>query len=107
MGKTIVIPDNRTGFSMKIEGKQLIRPDLHIIAADLGITTKDILFKNKILTIYNTSQACQEIIDDNALVSFVAMAIELPAESISELTAVKAEPKVLEMDDMLDDEDDD
>ncbi|MFT5659494.1 MAG: hypothetical protein ACI9TV_000110 [Sulfurimonas sp.] len=106
MGKTITIPDPRTGFSMKIDGIQLTRPDLHEIAADLGIATKDILFKNTILTVYNTSKASQEIIDDNALVTFVAMALDIPAESISELTAVKAKPKTIEMDDM-DEEDED
>ena len=107
MGKTITIPDNRTGFSMKIDGVQLTRPDLHGIAADLSIATKDILFKNAILTIYNTSQACQEIIDDNALATFVAMAIDISPESISEMTAVKAKPKTIEMDDFDEDEDED
>ena len=107
MGKTITIPDNRTGFSMKVEGKKLIRPDLHNVASDLGIATKDVLDKNGILTIYNTSEACQEIIDDNALVTFVAMALEISTESISELTAVKAKPKILEMDDFDEDEDED
>lgn len=107
MGKTIVIPDPREGFSMNIQGKQLIRPDLHEIAADLGISNKDVLYSNGVLTIYNTSQACQEIVDDNALITFVAMALDLPADNISDLTAVKAKPKTLEMDDMLDDEDDD
>lgn len=107
MGKTITIPDNRTGFSMKVEGKKLIRPDLHIIASELGIMPKDVLDVNGILTIYNTSQACQEIIDDNALVAFVAMALEVSPDSISELTAVKAKPKVMEMDDFDEDEDED
>ena len=107
MPKTIVIPDPRTGFSMKVDGLQLTRPDLHLIAADLGINTKDVLFSNGILTIYNTSKECQEIVDDNALESFVAMTLEISPESISELTAVKAKPKTIEMDDMLDDEDED
>ncbi|MDA7818449.1 hypothetical protein N9A28_09695 [Sulfurimonas sp.] len=106
MPKTIVIPDNRTGFSMKIKDVQLTRPDLHIIAADLGINNKDVLVENGVLTVYNTSEASQEVIDDNALVSFVAMTLEISPESISELTAVKAKPKVLEMDDMLDDDED-
>lgn len=107
MGKTIVIPDERTGFSMKIDGVQLNRPDLHVLAADLGIKTKDVLVTNGILTIYNTSKVCQEIIDDNALVTFVAMTLDISTESISELTAVKAKPKTIEMDDMLDENDED
>lgn len=98
MGKTITIPDNRTGFSMKIEGVQLTRPDLHGIAADLSIATKDVLFKNGTLTVYNTSEACQEIINDNALATFVAMAVDISPDSVSEMRAVKAEPKVIEMD---------
>ncbi len=106
MGKTITIPDNRIGFSMKVTGVQLTRPDLHGIASDLGITTKDVLFKNGILTVYNTSDECQAIIDDNALATFVAMAIDISPESISEMTAVKAKPKVLEMDDFDEDDED-
>ena len=103
----MIIPDNRTGFSMKLEGISLVRPDLYVIAAELGIATKDILFENKILTIYNTSQICQEIIDDGALASFIAMTIEIPVENISEMKAVKAKPKVLDMEDMFDDDEDD
>lgn len=107
MGKTITIPDNRTGFSMKVKGKKLIRPDLHNVASDLGIMPKDVLDVNGVLTIYNTSKECQEIIDDNALVTFVAMALEISTESISEMTAVKAKPKTMEMDDMFDEDEDD
>lgn len=107
MGKTIVIPDPREGFSMKIKAKQLIRPDLHEIAADLSISAKDVLFSNGVLTIYNTSQACQEIIDDNALVTFIAMAIDIPTGDISDITPVKAKPKIMEMDDMLDEDEED
>ncbi len=106
MGKTITIPDNRTGFSMKVDGIQLTRPDLHGIAADLSIATKDVLFQNGVLTVYNTSEACQEIVDDNALITFVAMAIDISSESISEMTAVKAKPKTIEMD-MLDEDEED
>lgn len=107
MAKTITIPDNRTGFSMKIDGIQLTRPDLYHIAAELGIATKDILFSNGVLTVYNTSNVCQEIIDDNALGAFVAMAIDISSESISQMTAVKAKPKILEMDDIEEDEEED
>lgn len=107
MGKTIVIPDPRTGFSMKIDGVHLNRPDLHHIAAELSITTKDVLFENGILTVYNTSQECQEIVDGNALITFVAMALDITAESISELTPVKAKPKIMEMDDLSDEDDED
>lgn len=107
MSNIIVIPDNREGFSMRIEGVQLNRPDLHEIAAELCIATKDVLINNGILTVYNTSQTCQEIIDDNALASFIAMTIGVSAENISEMTPVKAKPKILERDSFDDDEDDD
>ena len=103
-----VIPDNRVGFSMKVDGVRLTRPDLHILAAELGIQTKDVLVENGILTVYNTSDECQEIVDDNALVSFVAMTLSIPLEDISELTAVKAKPKVIEKASYeLEDEDED
>jgi len=105
--KTIVIPDTRTGFSMKVDGVKLNLPDLHEIAADLGISTKDVLFNNGILTIYNTSNECQSIVDSNALTSFVAMAINISKEDISEITPVKAKPKTIEMDDMLDEDEED
>ncbi|MDF1876822.1 hypothetical protein JHD47_03215 [Sulfurimonas sp. SAG-AH-194-L11] len=103
----MIIPDNRTGFSMKVEGISLIRPDLYVIAAELGIQNKDVLYENKILTIYNTSKVCQEIIDDNALATFVAMALSISPDDISEMTAVKAKPKVIEMEGMFDDDEDD
>ncbi len=95
----------RKGFSMKVSGVHLTRPDLHNIAAELGIGTRDILIKDGILTIYNTSKTCQEIIDDNALISFISMAINIPAEDISELKEVVEEPVKLEFD--FDDEDED
>lgn len=96
----------RTGFSMKISGVQLKRPELHNIAAELGIATRDVLMNEDILTLYNTSPACQEIIDDNALTSFIAMALEISSEQISDITAVVEEPKKIEFD-FDDDEDDD
>ncbi len=98
----------RKGYSMKVSGVHLNRPDLHNIAAELGIGTRDVLVKDGILTIYNTSKACQEIIDDNALVSFVAMALEISAEDISELNEVVEEPVKIEFDPSdFEDEDDD
>ena len=90
---------------MKIEGIQLNRPDLHYLAAELAIATKDVLMKNGVLTIYNTSKTSQEIVADNALVSFVAMTLEIDPEQISDLTAVKAPPKILDRDDFIDEED--
>jgi hypothetical protein len=101
---SFVIPDNRSGFSMKVNGVMLNRPDLHEIAAELKIKTKDVLVENGVLTIYNTSKESQEIIDDNALVALVAMTLGIDVTDISELTAVKAEPKVIERD-SFDDED--
>ena len=88
----------RTGFSMKVSGVHLTRPDLHNIAAELGIGTRDVLMKDGILTIYNTSKACQEIIDDNDLVSFVSMALNISPEDISELNEVVEEPVKIEFD---------
>ena len=38
----------RTGFSMKVNGVHLTRPDLHDIAAELGIGTRDVLTKEGI-----------------------------------------------------------
>lgn len=98
----------RKGFSMKVSGVHLTRPDLHNLAADLGITTRDVLVKDGVLTIYNTSETCQEIIDDNALVSFVAMVFEIPAEDVSELQEVVEEIVPLEFDpsDFIDEDDD-
>jgi hypothetical protein len=98
----------RTGFSMKVNGAHLNRPDLHHIAAELGIGTRDILSKDGVVTIYNTSKACQEIIDDNALASFVAMALDISAEDISDIKAVIEEPVKIEFDpsEFEDDEDD-
>jgi exopolysaccharide biosynthesis protein len=96
----------RTGFTMKIKGIILNRPDMHDIAAELGVTENDVLIKDGILTVYNTSKACQEIVDDNALATFVAMVIEIPVEDISELTEV-VEKKVKMEFDLSDFEDDD
>jgi len=96
----------REGFSMKLNGVQPNRPELHNIAAELGIGTRDVLIKDGILTVYNTSAACQEIVDDNALASFVSMALEISPEDISDIQAVVEEPVKIEFD-FDDDEDDD
>ncbi len=98
----------RTGFSMKVEGVHLNRPDLHDIAAELGIGTRDVLTENGVLTIYNTSKTCQEIIDDNDLASFVSMALNISAEDISDIKEVVEELVKIEFDpsDFEDDEDD-
>lgn len=84
------MPDMRTGFTMKVNGVHLNRPDLHEIAAELGIGTRDVLVKDGVLTVYNTSKECQEIIDDNALSSFIAMALNISPESISDIKETKA-----------------
>lgn len=89
---------------MKIEGIQLNRPDLHLIAAELDVATKDVLVENGVLTIYNTSKTSQEIVAGSALLAFVAMTLEIELSNISELTPVKAKPKILERDDFMDDE---
>lgn len=97
----------RTGFSMRVNGSHLNRPDLHNIAAELGITTRDVLTQDGILTIYNTSTACQEIINDNNLALFVSMALDINVENISDIKEVVEEPVKLEFDpsEFEDDED--
>jgi len=97
----------RTGFSMKVEGVHLTRPDLHNIAAELGIGTRDVLTKDGIVTVYNTSKVCQEIVDDNDLASFVAMALNISVEDISDIKEVVEEPVKIEFDPSeFEDEDD-
>lgn len=92
---------------MKVKGVHLNRPDLHNIAAELGIATRDVLTQDGILTIYNTSNVCQEIIDDNNLALFVSMALDISAEDISDITEVVEEPVKIEFDPSeFDDEDD-
>jgi len=91
---------------MKVSGVHLNRPDLHDIAAELGIGTRDVLTKDGILTIYNTSKVCQKIIDDNDLASFVSMALNISAEDISDINEVIEEPVKIEFDFDDDDEDD-
>jgi len=92
---------------MKVKGVHLNRPDLHNIAAELGIATRDVLTQDGILTIYNTSNVCQEIIDDNNLALFVSMALNISAEDISDITEVVEEPVKIEFDPSeFDDEDD-
>jgi len=95
----------REGFTMKVEGVYLTRPELHEIAEELGIAERDILIKDGILTVYNTSKTSQEIIDDGDLASFIAMTLNISSENISQMIAVKEEP--IEMDfDLSDFEDD-
>ena len=88
----------RKGFSMKVSGVILNRPDMHDIAAELGVSTSDVLTKDGILTVYNTSKTSQEIIDDNALAAFVAMALNISPEDISELKEVEEERVELDFD---------
>ena len=88
----------RTGFSMKINGIFLNRPDMHNIAEELGVSTNDVLIKDGVLTVYNTSRTCQEIIDDGDLAAFVAMAINISTSDIGELSEVEEEPVEIEFD---------
>jgi hypothetical protein len=88
----------RTGFSMKVQGAHLNRPDLHNIAAELGIGTRDVLTQDGILTIYNTSKVCQEIIDDNNLASFISMALDISPEDITDIKEVTEIPVKIEFD---------
>lgn len=86
------MPDKREGFSMRVNGLHLNRPDLHLIAAELSIGERDVLFKDGILTVYHTSKASQEIVEDGALTVFIAMAIDSSPEILTEITPVKADP---------------
>ena len=97
----------RTGFSMTVNGSHLNRPDLHNIAAELGITTRDVLTQDRVLTIYNTSTTCQEIINDNNLALFISMALDINAENISDIKEVTEVPVKIEFDpsEFEDDED--
>ncbi|MCF6245477.1 MAG: hypothetical protein L3J43_10645 [Sulfurovum sp.] len=88
----------RKGFSMKVSGVILNRPDMHEIAAELGVSTNDVLYKDGILTVYNTTESSQEIIDDNALPAFVAMAINISPDDISDMKEVEEEPIELDFD---------
>lgn len=89
----------RKGFCMKVEGAvNLNRPDMHNIAAELGVSTNDVLLKDGILTVYNTTDSCQEIIDDNALAAFVAMALDISPEKITDIQEVEEEPIELDFD---------
>jgi len=88
----------RKGFTMKIDGIFLNRPDMHNIAEELGVTTNDVLIKDGILTVYNTSKASQEIIDDGDLISFVAMAINISPDAISDMQETVEERVELEFD---------
>ena len=97
----------RKGFSMKVDGMHLNRPDLHNIAAELGVSTRDVLTKDGLLTVYNTSETCQEIIDDNNLASFVSMALDISSDNISDIKEVIEEPVKIEFDPSEFEDDDD
>lgn len=96
----------RKGVSMRVDGVFLNRTDLHQIAAELNIETRDILSKDRVLTIYNTSDFVQELLDNNALVTFIAMTLEIAPEDISDIKEVEEERVKLEFD-LSDFEDDD
>lgn len=95
----------REGFTMNVSGIHLTRSELHIVAAELGIATRDVLTKDGVLTIYNTTDACQAIVEDNALASMVALALEISPEAITNIEPVVEEPVKIEFD--FDDEDED
>ncbi len=85
------MPETRSGFSMLVKGVHLNRPDLHNIAAELGVRQMDVVLKEGRLVIYNTSAECQEAIDDNALSSYVAMALDISPEDVTDLQEVLPE----------------
>ena len=89
----------RKGFSMRVkQGIHLNRPDMHNIASELGVSTRDVLIKDNVLTVYNTSETCQEIVDDKALPQFIAMAVDISPEDISDIQEVVEEPVKIEFD---------
>jgi hypothetical protein len=89
----------RKGFSMKIEGVvNLNRTDMHNIATELGVQLRDVVMKDGLVIIYNTSDECQEIVDDNALASFVALALEISSDKITDIKEIEEEPVKLEFD---------
>lgn len=92
---------------MKVNGIHLNRPDLHNIAAELGIGTRDVLTKDGVLTVYNTSDTCQEIVDANELAIFVSMALEISPEEIDNIQPVVEEPVKIEFDPSEFEDDDD
>ncbi|CAA6799744.1 MAG: Unknown protein [uncultured Sulfurovum sp.] len=97
----------RKGFTLKVkQGIHLNRPDMHEIAEELGVTENDVFIKDGVLTVYNTSATCQEIIDDNALAIFIAMAVDISPDDLSDLKAVEEEPMKMDFD-LADFEDDD
>lgn len=94
----------RKGFSMSIEGiVNFNRADMHNIASELGITQRDVVMKDGLLIVYNTSATSAEIIDDNALASFVALALDIDPQQISNLQAIEEEP--VELDFTMDEDD--
>ncbi|MDF1880319.1 hypothetical protein JHD50_03200, partial [Sulfurimonas sp. MAG313] len=66
------------------------------------------LTKDGVLTIYNTSDTCAEIVNDNTLATFVAMALDISAENITNIEATVEVPVKIEFDPSeFEDEDDD
>lgn len=96
----------RKGVSVKLDAVFLNRDDLHMIAADLEIAERDILFKDLVLTIYNTSDMVNELIENNSLISFLAMNLDLTPEVFSDYKAVEEERVKMDFD-LSDFEDDD
>lgn len=89
----------REGFSLKVkQGIHLNRPDMHEIAEELGVTENDVFIKDGVITVYNTSETCQEIINDNALAVFIAMAVNISPDDLSDLKEVKEEPMKMDFD---------
>lgn len=95
----------REGFSMRVNGMHLNRPDLHLIASELGVMNRDVITKDGKLIVYNTSESSQEIVADNNLASFVAMALDISSESITEMESVVEVVEKMEFDIDLDLED--
>ena len=77
------IRDTKLGYSMKIKGLKINRPEVQNIATDLGVAFRDVVFNNGILTVYDTSKKCQKIISEKSLYMFVAMALDIPLEDVT------------------------
>jgi len=58
-----------------------------------------VLIKDGVLTVYNTSKTSQEIINYGDLITFVAMALDISPEKISDMQEVEEESIELEFED--------
>jgi len=70
------------GISMRFKGVKINKPKVEAIAIKLGISNSDVKVKHDVLTVFNTSQQCQVLIDNNSLYDNVALALDIPSDHI-------------------------